>query len=193
MRKSYILPLETDRLVIRNWREGDRDLFHEVNSDPEVMAFFAMRRSRAESDAMMDRLSAGIERQGYGFTAIERKSDGACLGFCGISQLTMPGVFADGTVEIGWRIARRHWGFGYVTEAARCLLSAAFERLHLQELMAIAVPDNTRSVAVMARIGMVRDLRSDFEHPSVPDSHPHLQRHGVWRISRSRWRLLDRR
>jgi RimJ/RimL family protein N-acetyltransferase len=191
MRKSYILPLETKRLIIRNWRESDRDLFHEVNSDARVMEFFATRRNRAESDAMMDRLMASMATAGFGFSAIERKSDGQCLGFCGISQLLMPGVFPEGTVEIGWRIAHRFWGQGFVTEGARTLVNAAFNRLHLQELVAIAVPENHRSTAVMDRLHMVRDRTADFNHPGVPDTHPHLQRHGTWRLSRQRWQLFN--
>ncbi|MCU0831570.1 MAG: GNAT family N-acetyltransferase [Rhizobiaceae bacterium] len=192
MRTSFVLPLETERLVIRNWRDTDRDLFHEINSDEAVMEFFAVRRTRAESDALMDRLMASIDRTGFGFSAIERRSDGACLGFCGISELTMPSVFPAGTVEIGWRIAERHWGKGYVTEGAHALAGAAFNRLHLTELIAMAVPGNRRSTAVMDRLGMVRDTKADFDHPAVPDTYPHLQRHGVWRLSRQRWRLLNR-
>lgn len=193
MRTSFILPLETKRLIIRNWRSGDIELFHEINSDDRVMEFFPFRRTRDESAAFLERLMTSISAAGFGFTAIERKSDGACLGFCGLSELNMPSVFPAGTVEIGWRIAERFWGHGYVTEAGRALVDAAFNRLHLNGLIAIAVPENRRSTAVMERLGMVRDTGADFQHPSVPDTHPELQRHGVWHLSRQRWRLLDRR
>jgi RimJ/RimL family protein N-acetyltransferase len=187
MPTSFILPLETERLVVRNWRDADRALFHEVNSDDAVMEYFAIRRDRAQSDEMLDVLAAGIERVGFGFSALERKSDGACLGFCGIAPLEMHPWFPAGTVEIGWRIARRYWGNGYVTEGARALLAAGFTDLDLHEVVAIAVPENRRSTAVMDRLGMVRDLRGDFDHPKVPDTHPALKRHGTWRITKARW------
>jgi RimJ/RimL family protein N-acetyltransferase len=193
MRRSSILPLETERLILRNWHDADRALFHEVNSDEDVMAFFAFRRDRAASDSTLDRISAAIAENGYGWSAVERKSDGACLGICGLSPLTIQPHLPEGTVEIGWRLAKRHWGAGYVTEAARALVDAAFTRLHLRELVAIAVPENQRSTAVMARLGMVRDMAGDFDHPGVPETRPSLRRHGTWRISHARWGLLNRR
>lgn len=182
-----ILPLETERLIIRNWRAEDQPAFHEVNSDDTVMAFFPFRRDRATCDALLEVLATGIDRIGFGFAALVRKEDGACLGMCGMAPLELPGIFPAGTVEIGWRIAHRHWSHGYVTEAARALVAAGFTTLGLDEIVAIAVPENTRSTAVMARLGMTRDLSCDFDHPKVPDSAPALKRHGTWRLTKSEW------
>ncbi|NVP56402.1 GNAT family N-acetyltransferase [Mycoplana rhizolycopersici] len=177
----------TGRLTVRNWIEGDRDLFHEINSDPEVMRYFPFRRSRAQSDELFDRLRAMIGDTGFGFFAIALRGCGRPIGFCGLARTDLAPFLPDGTVEIGWRLARSHWGHGYVTEAASALLAHGFERCGLEEIVSFAVPDNARSTSVMTRIGMRRDPGRDFDHPRVPDSHPHLIRHALYAITRSEW------
>ncbi len=172
--------LETDRLRIRSWIEGDRDLFREINADPKVMEYFAFRRSHAESDALLDKLNASIRHTGFGFYALELKEASEPIGFCGLSLANMPDIFPIETVEIGWRLATRFWGHGYVTEAARALLDFAFTSKDIPAVLAFAVADNRRSTAVMERIGMTRCPQMDFEHPRVPDTHPHLKRHAVY-------------
>lgn len=175
---------ETPRLIVRNWKDTDRDLFREINADPKVMEFFAMRRTHAEADAMMDLLRDMIDQTGYGFYALELKETAEPIGFCGLAEAKIAPVLPEGTIEIGWRLATRFWGNGYVTEAARALLRVAFEEKALDEVVSFAVADNLRSWAVMERIGMRRDIDGDFDHPRVPDTHPHLQRHVLYRIGR---------
>ncbi len=175
---------ETPRLVIRNWTDTDRDLFREINADPKVMAFFPMRRPHAEADAMMGLLRHMIEETGYGFYALELKESAEPIGFCGLAEAKIAPVLPEGTVEIGWRLATRFWGNGYVTEAARALLRFAFEEKAHDEVVSFAVAANVRSQAVMQRIGMRRDADGDFDHPRVPDTHPHLKRHVLYRIGR---------
>ena len=53
-------PLRTERLILRNWEERDRELFHRINSDDRVMEFFPFRRDRAQADAVMDRMRDDI-------------------------------------------------------------------------------------------------------------------------------------
>lgn len=178
--------LETDRLVLRNWREGDRDLFFEINSDPEVMAFFPFQRTRQQADALMDRLHEAIAAEGIGFAALALKADNTPIGFAGLSRCDLDMV-APGTVEIGWRLARRHWGYGYVTEAGRALLRWGFETIGLAEIVAFAVAGNRRSTAVMERIGLHRDPSRDFDHPGVPDTTPHLMRHVFYALTKAKW------
>ena len=181
-------PIGTQRLVIRNWQEEDRPLFHVINADEEVMRFFPMRRTRAESDALMDRIRDDNERKGYGFAALEMKHDGACIGFAGLQDIrdivpARPG----GAVEIGWRLAPSWWGNGYASEAAQALLRFGFADLGLDEIIAFAVWNNDRSTAVMRRLGMEQVEGGDFDHPRVPDSHPHLRRHVLYRLTRADW------
>lgn len=180
--------LRTPRLTLRNWRESDRPLFREINSDPKVMEFFPHRRTAAEADALMDEAAARITATGFGVYALELRETGEPIGFCGLLKVTMPGIFPEGTVEIGWRLAARFWGHGYVTEAARALLDHAFTAKGLDAVVSFAVPENRRSTAVMQRLGLVRIPALDFDHPRVPETHPHLKHHVVYAVTREAWR-----
>lgn len=179
--------LETARLVVRNWEERDRDLFHHINSDDEVMRYFPFRRTRAESDAMLDRLRAGIASRGFGFAAVELKETGNAIGFAGLHADDAVPSCPPETVEIGWRLAPRYWGRGYVTEAASALLRFGFETIGLEEIVSFAVWNNERSLAVMQRLGMKHRPEGDFDHPRVPASHPHLKRHMLYTLTREQW------
>jgi RimJ/RimL family protein N-acetyltransferase len=175
--------LETPRLIIRNWGDRDRELMHEINSDADVMRFFPFRRNRAESDDLFERLQKMITETGFGFYALEEKLSGQCIGFAGLARTDLEPHFPKGTVEIGWRLAHRFWGKGYVTEAGNALLTYAFETLNLPEVVSFAVFNNDRSTSVMQRIGMVLDETGDFDHPNVPDETPHLKHHVVYRLA----------
>lgn len=179
--------LETERLVLRPWEERDRDLFHEINSDPQVMEFFPFRRNRAQSDAFLDTLLVR-QNERITFAALELRETGECVGFCGLHDDDLEPALPAGTIEVGWRLATRHWGKGYATEAARAALRHGFDDLGLPEIVSFAVHDNRRSTAVMERIGLRRDPASDFEHPKVPETHPHLRPHVVYRLTQAEWR-----
>ncbi len=175
--------LETDRLIIRNWKDEDRDLFYLINSDDTVMEFFPFRRNYDQSSQMMDRIRKNIEEVGFGFTAIELKQTGEVLGFCGLSDASAGDEMFGELIEIGWRLAPQYWGKGYATESAKRLLQFGFEKLNLPEIVSFAVHNNVRSLSVMERIGMTRDPSRDFDHAGVPDSHPHLKRHFTYFIN----------
>jgi RimJ/RimL family protein N-acetyltransferase len=87
---------------------------------------------------------------------------------------------------VDWRLAKEHWGFGYASEAAAASLRFAFEKSRLQQIVAFTVPLNKRSIRVMERIGMSRDVAGDFEHPKLPVGHP-LRLHVLYRVNRSAW------
>lgn len=180
-------PLRTQRLILRGWEERDREIFHHLNADPDVMRYFPFRRSREEADAMMDKLNGEIARDGFSFSAIEVAETGACVGFCGIRKVSgVPGL-VDNSVEIGWRLARNTWGKGYATEAAAEWLRFGFETVELPEIFSFAVSNNTASLAVMERIGMHPDAAGTFDHPTVPDDQPQLKRHVLYRLTRDDW------
>lgn len=174
--------LETERLIIRNWKEGDRKLFHLINSDDRVMEFFPFKRTRTQSDKMMDDLKADISKLGYGYTALELKETGECIGFCGLHHCKAEPVLDYQNIEIGWRLAPQFWGKGYVTEAALRLLAFGFDDLQLDEIISFTVHSNKKSFSVMERIGMIRDAKKDFAHPLVPDTHPQLKLHSYYAI-----------
>ena len=178
-------PIRTKRLILRNWEERDRDLFHRINSDDRVMEFFGFRRDRESADAVMDRMREEIARDGYGWTAAEIAVSGECIGFVGLHAAEIAGAVPPGSFEIGWRLAPEFWGKGYATEGAEALLGFGFDRLDLGEIISFAVRSNVRSTAVMERLGMRRDPAADFDHPRVTD--PQLKRHVLYRMRREDW------
>ncbi|TCD15196.1 GNAT family N-acetyltransferase [Oricola cellulosilytica] len=182
-----MIRLETDRLVLRPWTDTDGDLFFEINSDPEVMEFFVFRRTRPEADELLAKWVADADAT-LGFHAMELRTSGECLGFCGLQLAHVEPHLPTKAVEIGWRLAKRHWGKGYVTEAAVKWTGYGLADLGLPEIVSYAAQDNRRSTAVMEQLGMRRDASGDFDHPRVPDTHPHLKRHVLYRITAEEWR-----
>jgi RimJ/RimL family protein N-acetyltransferase len=181
--------LTTSRLILRPWRDADLSAFARLNDDPAVMEFLARRLSRDESDALAARIRTAIETRGWGFWAVEVKEAGPTAApFIGFVGLSVPSFEAHFTpcVEIGWRLAKEHWGRGYASEAAAAGLRFAFDNLKLQQIVAFTVPLNKRSMHVMERIGMSRDLTGDFEHPKLPPGHP-FRPHVLYRVSRTEW------
>jgi len=180
-------PMTTPRLLLRNWIDSDRELFHRINADETVMAFFPFRRDAAEADALMEHLAEGIARDGYGFAAAELRSTGECIGFVGIQEAHLPPILPAGTVEIGWRLAPEFWGRGLVTEAAEAWLAFGFETRGLEEIVSFAVWNNDRSTAVMKRLGMQADPARDFDLPGLADRHAALRRHVLYALRRQDW------
>jgi RimJ/RimL family protein N-acetyltransferase len=175
----------TSRLVLRGWHDNDRAPFASMNADPAVMEHFPSTLSRAASDRLVDAILDGWAGNGFGVWAVEHVADGALLGFVGLSRPSFEAPFTP-AVEIGWRLARHAWGHGYATEAALAALGFGFEAVGLEEIVSFTVPANTRSRAVMARIGMTHDPADDFDHPKLPLGHP-LRRHVLYRVSRATW------
>lgn len=175
--------LETERLRLRRWREGDREPFAALNADPVVMEHLPALTSRAESDAMVDRIEAHFDRRGFGLWAVEVRGGAPFVGFVGLWTPMFEAHFTP-AVEVGWRLARAHWGHGYATEAARAAVDYGFEELELEEIVAFTVPGNFRSRRVMERLGMTHDPVDDFDHPGIPAGHP-LRRHVLYRLARS--------
>lgn len=172
--------LRTKRLILRQWWDGDREPFAELNGDPETMRYFVSTLTREESDAMVDWASGLIDERGWGLWAVEVPGVAPFVGFVG---LNIPS-FGQDVVEIGWRLRREHWGNGYATEAAREALRFGFEELALDEIVAFTAVQNEPSRRVMERIGMTHDPSRDFDHPRVPDGHP-LKGHVLYAIASS--------
>ncbi|MBO6716792.1 MAG: GNAT family N-acetyltransferase [Rhizobiaceae bacterium] len=181
-------PIVSGRLILRNWEDRDRELFHLINSDERVMEFYPFRLSRAEADNLLDKWRRELDDTGLGLFAIELAESGACMGYCGVKHPNVMPHLPKETIEIGWRLAPSFWGRGYVTEAAAQMLRYGFETIGLPEIVSFAVGANRRSTAVMQRLGMRRDEESDFDHPRVPETHPHLKRHVVYRLAAEDWR-----
>lgn len=174
--------IETERLILRPWRASDRAAFAALNADPEVMRHFPETLTREQTDGMIGRIQDRFAAHGFGFGAAERKSDGVLVGMVGLQRVA-PELPCAPAVEVGWRLARAHWGQGYATEAARGWIDWGFATQGLPEIVAFVVPENRPSQAVMTRLGMVRDPARDFEHPALPEGH-RLRPHWLFSLAR---------
>ena len=174
--------IETARLILRRWRDTDREPFARLNADLVVMEHFPAPLSQTESDRLADNIEAHIERHGFGGWAAELRETGEFIGFIG---LAVPGFEAPFTpcVEIGWRLDAAHWGNGLATEGAQAVVRHAFDDLQLDEIVSFTVPANVRSRRVMEKLGMTHDARDDFDHPHLPPGHA-LRRHVLYRLKR---------
>jgi RimJ/RimL family protein N-acetyltransferase len=177
--------LETDRLILRQWRDEDYGPFARINADPKVMEFFPHILSSDESNELADRCRELIADRGWGFWAVELKGDHDFIGIVGLNT-PRDSLPCSPCIEIGWRLAFRYWGRGYATEAGNRALQFAFEVLELNEVVAFTTLANQRSREVMQRLGMV-NTGQDFDHPALAPNH-HLSRHSLYSISRTGWK-----
>jgi RimJ/RimL family protein N-acetyltransferase len=137
---------------------------------------------RSESDALVARIRQHFAEYGFAPWALEITRTATFIGLAGLSIARFQAHFTP-CVEIGWRLARSYWGYGYATEAARAALQYGFTRLDLHEIVAFTTPANLRSRAVMERLGLVYDPDDDFDHPALAPDHP-LRRHVLYRSVR---------
>ena len=149
------------------------------------MRHFPSAMTRAESEAFALDARTLIEARGWGLWAVEVVEGAPFIGFVGLAQPRFEAHFTP-AVEIGWRLAREHWGSGYATEGARAALSFAFDELGLEEIVSFTTVANERSRKVMERLGMTHDPNDDFDHPLLVHDDP-LRPHVLYRFSRADW------
>ena len=171
--------LASERLLMRPWRESDREPCAALNADPRVMATMGKQLTRDESDALADRIATHIESHGWGLWALEIPGKASFIGFAGLSRPPYETPFTP-CIEVGWRLAFDHWGHGYATEAGRVALGFGFTVLDLPEFVSFTTVTNQRSRKVMERLGLVHDTDADFDHPMLAKDHP-LLRHVLYR------------
>jgi RimJ/RimL family protein N-acetyltransferase len=182
------LPLRTERLILRGWRDADLEPFAAMNADPEVMRHFRAPLTREQSDGFARRIRDRLQVDGWGLWAVEVVGgpvsvDGPVfVGFVGLARPNFEAHFTP-AVEVGWRLSRRAWGFGYAPEAARAALDVAFGTLGLDEVVSMTTVGNAKSRRVMEKLGMRRDPADDFDNPTLPEGHP-LRRHVLYRLPR---------
>jgi hypothetical protein len=90
----------TERLILRRWREADHEPFAALNADPDVMDYFPVLLTRAESDQMIARIEAGFDQRGYGLWALELRATGEFIGFTGLDIPSLEAHFHPG--RRGW-------------------------------------------------------------------------------------------
>jgi RimJ/RimL family protein N-acetyltransferase len=176
--------LETARLLLRQWEDTDRDAYFAMNADPEVRRFFPSTQTRAESDASLSTLRRHLHEHGWGLWAVEVRETGELAGLTGLWP--MPEGFAPGT-EIGWRLAKAHWGKGYAPEAARAVLAYAFTVLKLPEVVSMTTVANEPSRRVMEKIGLTRNPAEDFLNPTYAPDSP-IAPHVLYRLTVENYR-----
>lgn len=147
---------ETERLVLRDWREEDWPEFFRVTNTPAVMEWLGGVLDEEGMAKQRARVESCRTANGFCFWVVERKEDGALLGFCGLKRADAPGSSITGAVEIGWRLREDTWGQGYAREAATAALNLAFDRFGADEVFAITVEGNAPSWGLMKRLGMTR-------------------------------------
>ena len=171
--------IETARLTLSPWTEAERAPYARMCADPEVMRDYPAPFTQAQADERFERHMAAFARDGFGKWTLRRKSDGEYVGYCGVSPVwpTLPP--APG-LEIGWRLVRSAWGFGYATEAAGAALADMFARTAAAEIVTYTSPTNLRSQAVMRRLGLDRDEGRDFDYETGLPAVVFVARREAW-------------
>ncbi|MGT2493476.1 GNAT family N-acetyltransferase [Cupriavidus basilensis] len=179
--------LDTARSRLRQWREADFAPLPRSTADPVVMACFPAPLDRAASDAIALRCQSLIAARGWGFWAVERKEDGAFIGFVGLHE---PAATLPFSPWRGNRLApvAGALGAGLCRGGGAAALQFGFGRLALAEIVSFTALANVRSRAVMERLGMVAD--GTFEHPALAQDSP-LLLHWLYRMSAQRWQSLS--
>lgn len=162
---------ETERLIIRPWRPGDRDDYLANCNNDVVTAHLGGPASVEDADASLARIAKSQDENGFCLWAVERKQDGAFLGYCGLKPTNLADSPVEGEIEIGWRLRSDAWGQGYASEAATAVLDWAWANLGVGRIVSFTVPANRGSWGVMERIGMKRCPDLDFAHPAFPADH----------------------
>ncbi|MEM8601922.1 MAG: GNAT family N-acetyltransferase [Bacteroidota bacterium] len=143
--------LTTERLTLRHLTEADAPFLLRLLNEPSFLRFIGDRGVRTEADAQ-DYLRTGLWARyadlGHGLYAVERQTDGVPLGICGLLKrdtLDAP--------DLGFALVQEYWGQGYAHEAARAILDNEVPTLGLGRVLAITVPDNVASIALLERLG----------------------------------------
>jgi len=169
-----VTELRTERLLLRVPRLDDADAAAEHLTDPEAMRYVGVDGApwpRGDCEAIVQKWIDRWQANGFGQFAVERREVDRFLGRVGLlvwdrgdwGQSTLPEA-AEPEIELGWTLAREHWGHGYATEAAGAVRDWALDDLALERLISIVHPDNSASQRVATKLGAVRDERIETLH-----------------------------
>ena len=162
MKKEEKYIFTSERLGFRNWRLGDIDKMHEINSDEKVMEFFPCIPTKEQTTEFIERMKKQFEDKGFCYFAVDKLEDNDFIGFIGLSEQTYDADFTP-CIDIGWRIKSSEWNKGFATEGAIRCLSYALDNLKLEKIYSIAPKINIRSEHIMSKIGLKKQY--EFEHP----------------------------
>jgi len=179
------MQLFTQRLILRSWRDSDRQPFAGMSEDADVMEYLRPLSTRDECNAWIDFQINHQSSHGFCLWALESRASGIFMGAVGLLRVSFAARFTP-AVEVGWRLARPFWGQRFAVEAARAALQFGYEEICLTEVVAHASVQNGRSRRMMAKLGMSHDCTDDFDRPRIPESDP-LRRHVLYRLTRDAW------
>lgn len=156
--------IETDRLLLKNISLDDTKEMFRLHSDPDVQKYTGepIVESLQEMERMIQLRIKNYDKIGYGRWATFIKKDMKFIGWAGLAYLP---EFDE--VDLGYRFLPEYWGLGFATEASNAILNYAFNKLHLKKVMAIAMKENTASIRVMQKLGMVFDKYAPYEPEGV--------------------------
>ena len=159
--------IETARLRLRNWTQADVEPFIRHTNTPAVMRWLGgVKAPDFLAEVVCDRFMRWQEERGHTFWVVERREDGAPLGFCGLKIADDLGSPVEGALEIGWRLREDAWGRGYALEAATASLDHAFQTLRAESVVALTVDGHRPSWGLMERLGMTRRPDLDYAGPA---------------------------
>ena len=164
--------IETERLLLRPWREEDKPVFHALANTPRMMEHFGGPVRQAKHDAIIDRQIEQQARHGHCMWAVEVRATGELAGVCGLRIGGHPGTPVPEELEIGWRIGEAWWGRGVAREAAEASLAWGWANTDRARISAWTTISNARSWGLMERLGMARRADLDFRHPDYAEDDP---------------------
>lgn len=183
--------IETERLILRTWKREDADAYFQINQDSKVIEFLPGRLTVDQVNDFIPAVNRHHEALGYTLWAACLKQTGELMGFVGLHYTDFFAKFDSHfapAVEVGWRLGSQYWGKGYATEGAKAALDYGFKDCALQEIVSFTVPANVRSIRVMEKIGLKRDLNGDFAHPKLPLDHK-FSHHVLYRLKAEAYSL----
>lgn len=149
---GHVVPIVTERLLLRPFRTSDGAALYSLHSDPDVTRYAGGLKNRTESDAILRRLIDRLERSGFGLLAVEEQRSGSVIGWCGLQEMR----YLNG-YEVIYALQCDRWGRGLAFEAARAVLKEAFtlNEVLLHEVFGLVFPENLRSIRVLKKLGMI--------------------------------------
>lgn len=143
--------LETERLLLREFREDDLENLYLLDSDPEVMKYMTKIITDKEDvkTGIQNVLNNYKKYPGLGLWICERKEDKGFIGWFCLKKLEK-----TEEIEIGYRLMKFAWGKGYATEMSRELLRYGFENTGLNRIVGVTHPLNVESQNVLTKIGL---------------------------------------
>jgi RimJ/RimL family protein N-acetyltransferase len=156
--------LETPRLLFRKFTHEDLHDLAAIRADPDVMKYIGPGRAESltEVQIKLNAVIAHWEQHAFGQRALIEKATGRLIGWCGFAYLEN-----TEDVEIGYGLAKSHWGKGLASEAAAATLKYGFEELTLARIVAVAWPHNIASIRVLDKLGMKYVKQARFYNADV--------------------------